>query len=75
MKKLLRRFFNYWKDNFERPSTWMGIMAFCVAVSIYNDKDVLHDFLHNLVKNSEFMGVIIGVISGALIVHKQNKRH
>lgn len=77
MKKAIRKyvasFFLWWKDNLNRPSTWMGFVSFTVAVSIYNDKDVLHDLLQRLVGSSEFLGVLIGVLSGALIAHKPEK--
>lgn len=73
-KKVLNyKWLEWWIDNFKRPSTWAGIFCIVLSVLIYNDKSVLHLFLEQIVGNHYTIELIMGVISGALIVHKSNE--
>lgn len=69
----MKSFWKWWADNLKRPSTWCGLVFFLLAYSIWEDKIIFHNFLEHLTKDSNFIGLIISVVSGAFIMYKRNK--
>lgn len=69
MKKLL----DYLFDNSKRPSTHIGIILLVIGFVIFFHPDIVHDFLGTLVKDPTFIGLIVTVISGYLMGHRQKE--
>jgi len=67
MKKILL----WWHDNFKRPSTYSGLAILLVGYLILEDKEVVHNLLTNITSNEDFIKMLVGLISGGLIAHKQ----
>ncbi|HXS59277.1 MAG TPA: hypothetical protein VN703_00495 [Candidatus Sulfopaludibacter sp.] len=70
--KTLKKFIFWWVDNLRRPSTWAGLMLLFLGYLIYNDKIVLHKLLEEIISDYDFIKVLLGLISGALIIHKKD---
>lgn len=67
----MKNFLDWWVDNLKRPSTWCGLFLVFISYEIWNDTDALHLFLMQIVKDPNFVGIVVSLISGALIAHKR----
>jgi hypothetical protein len=66
-----KKVINWWSQNIKQRSTWIGIFLFVTAYSIYCDKLVLHTFLMSMVKDNNFLEILIPFLSGGLVFHQQ----
>ncbi len=67
----MKKFIDYWKDNLRRPSTYAGFGCLLLGYGIYQDKAIMHQLLENIVGNSDFVKMLVGLVSGSLIAHRQ----
>lgn len=68
---MISKISEWWKDNLKRPSTWSGVSCFILAYFVFTNKDLLHQFLGNVINDTHFIELVVGAISGGLIAHKQ----
>ena len=74
MKDKIISLISWWGHNIKLGNTWIGILILILTYFIYSDKIILHQFLEKLLEDNRFIELILGLISGALIIHKPSQQ-